>query len=353
MADRFRERAVWPALCAPSNCVCCLGGTDTDPTGWCSKVNAASWWANICSKAARDDPVYTLARAVVLLSSRLAAAVKINPNPRSAWSLLRAAGQGGHPEALYRLGFLAQTGFSGHRIDSELASSCYEAAALLGHSKAQFNYGMLLVNSLCSTRADCVDGVRWVQKAASQGLPQALSVLGILRLCGTVKHIPNDVQEGYDLLVLAWSKGEATAACNLGFFYLVRGGKHVVKARRWFARAAKHNMPEAIFRLANMHWTGLGVDEIDRVTACGLWHQAVLLGHEEAGQKLKCFLEHAETLKHGEMASFFSEVDRDVTEPRLQCWCCGRRKPLSAYSKTQRARSKMKPRCIQCTVVTK
>ena len=349
------DNVVWPGLCSPTECVCCLDGDDSDPTGWRSKASATAWWHDVAAGRA-DDPlaatVSTLARAVVLLSPRLAAEVGVDPDHRAAWSLLRAAGLDGHPEALYRLGFLAQTGFSGHRISSRRALSCYEAAALLGHSRAQFNYGMMLINASKSSARERVDGVRWVQKAASQLLPQALCVVGILRLCGKVKHIPNDVEEGRALLLQSWGEGEPAAACNLGFLHLVHGGSGAVQARRWFEHAAVRNLPEAVFRLANMHWTGVGVDVIDRAKACELWHRAVTLGHDGACERLKTFLERANMMRDlgGEYADFYRQVRRDVCEPRLQCWCCGRRQPLPAFSQTQRKQKRR--RCLRCTAAT-
>ena len=64
----------------------------------------------------------------------------------------------------------------------------------------------------------------------------------------------------------------------------------IPKAKAWYDLAAQQNCPEALFRLANMHWTGVGVQADNRIEACELWHRAVLLGHRAACEKLRKIL---------------------------------------------------------------
>jgi TPR repeat protein len=337
----------WPGPYSPPHCLCCLEGSNSNPVGWNQHQPQQSWQRLITGP---PTPLNQLAQSVVFLSDSLSEVAGVKMNRKTARALLKRAADKGHPEALFRQGFMAQTGFACHVINLRQAEACYEGAALLGHGGAQFNLGMMLVNAPASTEAEQLEGIRWVQRAADQRVPQAQCVVGILRLRGSVAHIEIDPHEAYALFRQSAKHGVAAAACNLGAVCLSRADT-VGKAKAWFDIAIDQNCPEGMFRLANMYWTGIGVEVSDRM-ACKLWHNAVLLGHRQASDQLRKIVHQIDLQGvSSSHAQFLRQVKEDVGQRRLRCWCCGQRKLAHAFTKKQLSRRRNR-RCVQCTTAS-
>ncbi len=86
----------------------------------------------------------------------------------------KAAAQG-NVEAQFKLATLLDRG-QGREADPQAAAQWYERAAQKGYGPAQYNLGVLRLNA-ASSDSERIDGLIWLMKARSRGVPQADTLL--------------------------------------------------------------------------------------------------------------------------------------------------------------------------------
>lgn len=94
----------------------------------------------------------------------------------------------GSKKGAFNLGLCHEQGF-GTCINLEKAAECYEEAAELGHAGAQYNLGLLHYQEKLQG-SDQAKGVRFIRKAAIQGLDHAWSTLLIVLQNATENSSP-------------------------------------------------------------------------------------------------------------------------------------------------------------------
>ncbi|WP_038053630.1 tetratricopeptide repeat protein [Thioalkalivibrio sp. ALJ1] len=124
-----------------------------------------------------------------------------------------------HAGAHYYLGFLFATG-KGTAPDPERSREHYTRAAELGHAQAQYWLG----SHLASGEQDPAAGLKWLVKAAEQGLPAAQYYAGLLH-----------------------ENGQGTA-------------RDPAAAARWYTEAAEQGYRHAQVGMGRLHQNGRGVE---------------------------------------------------------------------------------------------
>tara|TARA_B100001248_G_scaffold262713_1_gene261349 strand:- start:7170 stop:7832 length:663 start_codon:yes stop_codon:yes gene_type:complete len=101
----------------------------------------------------------------------------------NAFKWLYRAARKGHPEAQYGVGILYREGWGVGKNPRE-AKRWIKQAAMQGNAKAQLQYGgMILDESSKPSQSEAgmvevdAQAIKWIQKAAAQGLPEAQQVL--------------------------------------------------------------------------------------------------------------------------------------------------------------------------------
>jgi TPR repeat protein len=120
--------------------------------------------------------------------------------------------------------------------------------------------GAAMVKS--SDQATFVKGLELLISAGKLGEPKAIAILGILRLVGFVGY-PKDVPRGRALLERAVTLGDVSAARVLGTGYISGwlGSIDPARAVQLLRSASDRGDPEAMFQLARILETGLGVSK--------------------------------------------------------------------------------------------
>ena len=95
--------------------------------------------------------------------------------PDDALELFEKAAAKDHSGAMFALGALHS---GGHHLamDGKTAQRWFRAAAELGHGQAQLMLGRYLVCGVAD-EFDPVEGRRWLERAAEQGIPKPRSTL--------------------------------------------------------------------------------------------------------------------------------------------------------------------------------
>lgn len=114
------------------------------------------------------------------------------------------------------------------------------------------------------TAVDHVEAVKWVRKAAEQGLADVQNVM----------YKNGRGVEQYYVKTAGWylkaaEQGYAEAQCNLGYMYANGTGveQSYVKAAEWFLKAAEQGDADAQYHLGVMYRDGTGVERSDEKAA--------------------------------------------------------------------------------------
>ena len=94
----------------------------------------------------------------------------------------------------------------------------YYNAAQDGDPKAQFNYGLCLLNGVNINR-NINDGFKWIAKAAKSGSPDALDWLGLVYQEG--EYVDEDIEYAMRLYYSAAKKGNLHAKSEWAYYQLV------------------------------------------------------------------------------------------------------------------------------------
>ncbi|MBC8326382.1 MAG: sel1 repeat family protein [Verrucomicrobia subdivision 3 bacterium] len=164
-------------------------------------------------------------------------------NDKKSFEFYKQAADQGHAAAANQLGVKLLLGESTAR-DALAARNYFTRAAEGGYADGMFNLAVQLAPN------DEAAAVKWYQRAAQLGQPQALNEMGVRLLTG--QGVPKDVEA----------------------------------AARSFRQAAWQGHAEAQHNFAGLCHTGRGVDA-NEVEAFVWWCQAALSGHEAAARQLE------------------------------------------------------------------
>ncbi|RUR07952.1 SEL1-like repeat protein [Legionella sp. km772] len=135
----------------------------------------------------------------------------------------------------------------GVKKNTDVASHYYIDAAKSGNPLAQFALAENFIDSRHSGNTKL--GLIWLNKAAANGNPKALTKLAGLYLAG--KLVTKDVNKATELLTKAVEQNYTPAMVELGNLALTQGNSN--KALDWFNMAAKQKDPEAYLELAHAY----------------------------------------------------------------------------------------------------
>lgn len=145
------------------------------------------------------------------------------------------------------------------RGDFETAAKLYEEAAKHGERLAEFNFAMTLFRG--EAPGSKSSALKWLRKAAEQGLPQAQYNLGLLYENG--EGLPRSQADATTWFRLAAGQGHTDAQVSLATqYFLGRGApKDYAEAARWYEAAAEGGDVGAQYIIASMYEHGDGVAE--------------------------------------------------------------------------------------------
>jgi len=185
-----------------------------------------------------------------------------------------AAGKGS-AAARYNLGVAAEQG-RGLPASAAQATAYYKQAAEAGGVPAMLALARL---ARASEPPDHETALRWTQKAADKGDPQAEDELGTLYRLG--KGVEPDLAKAREWYRKAGEQGYAPAENNLGMMYRLGAGgpPDYERAFGWLHRAADHGVATAKFNIGAMYALGLGASK-DLVEAYVWYSGAMATGDE-------------------------------------------------------------------------
>jgi TPR repeat protein len=197
---------------------------------------------------------------------------------------LAAVAEGGDAEAEFQLGLRYITG-KGLKADPKAGLKWLEKAASQGHSKAMLVIGSLYEDGDKETglTQDFNKAAEWYQKAAAKDLPEAQYQLALLYIQGKgVKAAPEKAAEWFQKAALNGHAPSQSAYAGL----LIEGEgvkKNPAKAALWFLKAAKQDNGYAQRKLANLYFVGLGVP-VD-YKRCAAWYRRAASDPEDPWAK--------------------------------------------------------------------
>lgn len=209
---------------------------------------------------------------------------KISSNPSQALHWLGRAANRGHEKAQFQLGMQYLKGLNVAR-DSKVAYQWFSKAAKKNVAGAHFNLALMHERGDGVT-ANTDQAIRWYITAAGLGNANAQQNLGIKYLLG--EQVAANTSKALDLIERAAITGLRNSQLLLGQLYQSgyegKVGINLVKAERWYLRAAKQGQPDAQYQLA------LILKEKNQKGDAKFWvQQAVAAGHLEA-KKLEASL---------------------------------------------------------------
>ena len=156
----------------------------------------------------------------------------------------REQAQQGDEEAMYQLGNRYDNG-DGVEQNPEVASDWWFKAAIKGHVKAAHNLG----NYYFYAKHDVKNGLRWLEKAASENSNLSLYVLGDIYINGI--GIAQDVEKGLAYITKAADLDYPEAERKLSFLYhdgdVVE--QDIDKSKYWLEKYLEHDSPDAHYRM--------------------------------------------------------------------------------------------------------
>lgn len=144
--------------------------------------------------------------------------------------------------------------------DAEKALACFREGAAQGSAMCQYQLAYCYYAGLApSTPKDPAKVVEWVSRAAGQGMPEAMNLLGGLYLFE--KDYPRDPAKGFEWTLKAAEMDFAPAQSMMG--YLLRHGvgtaKDPAKAVAWLRKAIDQGDARALIIMAGCLAEGRGV----------------------------------------------------------------------------------------------
>lgn len=122
-----------------------------------------------------------------------------------------------------------------------------------GHAVSQFSLGQW---HLSGDNMDLKEGVKWMHKAADQGIKEAQLYVGLLTYRG-LWGVKKDVNQAITWLEKAANKGLVNAQLNLAILH--ENEKNYEKAFKWYLKAAEEGKVEAQTKVGNFYYEAKGV----------------------------------------------------------------------------------------------
>lgn len=156
-------------------------------------------------------------------------------------------------------------GWHGGIEDKSKALALYQKAASYGSSDAEYQSGVLLMNT---TQKQTINkGIEKLLALAEDGHPDSMTALGDAYYEGRLG--PRDFAKAYDYWFMAAKKGSALGAFKLGMAY--SSGEcapiNYCEAAGWIVAAARRGLPEAELMAGDLYREGRGVTKDLRVAA--------------------------------------------------------------------------------------
>lgn len=131
---------------------------------------------------------------------------------------------------------------------------------------------------------------KWYVAAAAQGVPEAQFQYALLLLDGT--HVAKNAEMAVDLMGKAAVAGNRLAQFNYAQMLLERmpGDRGLTEAAPWFERAARQNLPDAQYAMAQFYAQGAGGKPRDEEIARTWLERAAAGGYDTAQLDLGTWL---------------------------------------------------------------
>ena len=171
---------------------------------------------------------------------------------REGLRLIQQSADAGSAEGAHRLALVFAQGDGGTPRNDARAAELFARAAEKGHQRAQLNLGTLYLRGQGVPR-DLIQARAWLEKAAANGDPYALYVLG-RAMEESMGPAGADAVRAANLYRQAAEKGHPLAALRYGMALADGAGvkRDAVAAQRWLMHAQQSGVPEAALALADM-----------------------------------------------------------------------------------------------------
>lgn len=221
------------------------------------------------------------ARASATLGTLYRLGIVVERNGEEACDYYRRAAQKGHVAALFHASNCGDP-------NSAAAAQLRELAAEGGHPLAQEMKGR---QCLREKKPDVDCALTWLGRAAAQGRPSAMGLLGWTYSTGEL--VPRDDKRAFAYFMDAARLGDAAAENDVGQMYETGRGTAVNggEAFDWYKRAAEAGLGSAQVNLARCYIEGRGTAP-DRAAATLWLEQARKQGVAEAGKLLEWLATH-------------------------------------------------------------
>lgn len=161
-----------------------------------------------------------------------------------------------------------------------------QAKATKGDPEAQFNLAMIYLQGSVNPKVakDSKTGLMWLERSARAGFPQAEFNMGVIYYQGT-DGVQKDLVKARAWFADAAKQKDKLALFNLGVM-LYRGegiAQDYMKAKEHFEAASAQGYAEGAYNIGVMYAKGEGVKR-DTIEAIAWFTIADAQGHEKAGQ---------------------------------------------------------------------
>lgn len=202
--------------------------------------------------AAAESSLRALAPADADAAAWLGAILLERGLQREGLRLIQQSADAGSAEGAHRLALVFAQGDGGTPRNDARAVELFTRAAEKGHQRAQLNLGTLYLRGQGVPR-DLIQARAWLEKAAVDGDPYALYVLG-RAMEESLGPAAADAVRAANLYRQAAEKGHPLAALRYGMALADGTGvkRDAVAAHRWLIHAQQNGVPEAALALADM-----------------------------------------------------------------------------------------------------
>lgn len=211
----------------------------------------------------------------------------------------------GNDKAMFNLGNWYYKGNSETKPAYDTAMQWYQKAADKGNGAAMYGLAMLYYNGE-GTAVDLTKAKEWLKKAADKNITQAKDALKkmetdtrdnlLLEFNKAVEaYQAKNYNEAISLLTRAADKGLPEAMFNLGIMYYSGQGttKNDITAKQWYEKAADKGHPAAMYNLGYMYEKGIGTKS-NKKLALEWYKKAKAKGHTKAAEGISRLTEDEE-----------------------------------------------------------
>ncbi|MEM6414391.1 MAG: hypothetical protein AAF720_07015 [Pseudomonadota bacterium] len=211
----------------------------------------------------------------------------------------------GNPVAQHLVGYLYETGLGGVS-DRKAAENFYRRSAKAGYVDGQLSLGLFYLEG---KKADVQPSLafKWLNAAADQGDPRALSRLGALYIDGI--GTDRDIKIGLSLFERAAALGDRDALFFLGYSAMHGkfGAPNYVRARSKLEAAMAAGHEEAAFNLALLH-RSRAFPDANPDLALTIMNRAAEAGYAPAMTAMGLYAHKGEV--PGKAADWFEKADK-------------------------------------------